>query len=152
LIKIAPDLADADILDVVGLVQNYQLAGIIATNTTISRNGLQTRRLQATRQPLEAEAGGISGAPLRSRSTEVIRLIYQHTGAQVPIIGVGGIFSAEDAWEKITAGASLVQVYTGWIYEGPALVKHILAGLVQKLDQQGFAHLSDAVGSAPSVG
>ena len=148
LLKIAPDLADADILDLVDLVQDYQLAGIIATNTTIARDGLQTRRLQATGQPIEAEAGGISGAPLRSRSTEVIRLIYQHTGAQVPIIGVGGVFSAEDAWEKITAGASLVQVYTGWIYEGPGLVKHILAGLVQKLDQQGFAHLSDAVGSA----
>jgi dihydroorotate dehydrogenase len=152
LIKIAPDLADADILDVVGLVQRYRLAGIIATNTTISRDGLQTRRLQATGRSIEAEAGGISGAPLRSRSTEVIHLIYQHTGAQVPIIGVGGIFSAEDAWEKVTAGASLVQLYTGWIYEGPGLVKHILAGLVEKLDQQGFAHLSDAVGSAHSIG
>jgi dihydroorotate dehydrogenase len=146
LIKIAPDLDDADILAIVDLAQQYQMAGIIATNTTIRRDGLQTQTLEATGQPISAEAGGISGVPVRARSTEVIRLIYQHTQGQLPIIGVGGIFTAADAWEKITAGASLVQVYTGWIYEGPWMVKRILAGLLERLDQQGLDHIDQAVG------
>jgi dihydroorotate dehydrogenase len=148
LIKIAPDLDDADILAVVALAQQYKLAGIIATNTTIRRDGLQTQTLAATGQPISAEAGGISGAPVRQRSTEVIRLIYQHTQGQLPIIGVGGVFSAADAWEKITAGASLVQVYTGWIYEGPWMVKRILAGLLAQLDQHGLAQIDQAIGLA----
>jgi dihydroorotate dehydrogenase len=83
---------------------------------------------------------------LRDRSTEVIRLIWKQTQGQLPIIGVGGIFTAEDAWEKITAGASLVQVYTGWIYEGPWMVRRILAGLLQKLEARGLATISEAVG------
>jgi dihydroorotate dehydrogenase len=92
------------------------------------------------------EAGGISGAPLRERSTEVIRFIYQQTQGKLPIIGVGGIFTVEDAWAKITAGASLIQVYTGWIYEGPWMVRRILEGLALKLAEQGLSNISEAVG------
>ncbi|MEX0271776.1 quinone-dependent dihydroorotate dehydrogenase [Leptolyngbyaceae cyanobacterium UHCC 1019] len=145
LVKIAPDLEWEAIADVIALAQQHQLAGIIATNTTIQRNGLQTERL-STGNPVAQEAGGISGAPVRQRSTEVIRFIYQETKGQLPIIGVGGIFTAEDAWEKITAGASLVQVYTGWVYEGPWMVRRVLEGLLQKLDEQGLKSIQDAVG------
>ncbi len=146
LLKIAPDLADEDILSILDLIADCHLAGIIATNTTIQRSGLRTQILAATGKNVSEEAGGISGAPLRSRSTEVIRLIYRHTQGQLPIIGVGGVFTPEDAWEKITAGASLVQIYTGWIYEGPAMVKRILQGLQQKLEAQGFASITEAIG------
>src|ERR671932_24845 len=146
LVKIAPDLEWDAIADVINLAQTYQLAGIVATNTTIRRDMLKTQIVQATGKPVSEEAGGISGAPLRQRSTEVIRFIYQQTQGQLPIIGVGGIFTAEDAWEKITAGASLIQVYTGWIYEGPWMVRRILAGLLQKLKERGLASISEAVG------
>ncbi|MEO1400030.1 MAG: quinone-dependent dihydroorotate dehydrogenase [Cyanobacteria bacterium J06635_1] len=146
LVKIAPDLAWEDIDDILDLIEQYQLAGVIATNTTIARTGLKTRTILKTGNPIAQEPGGISGAPVRQRSTEVIRHIYQHTQGQLPIIGVGGIFTADDAWEKITAGASLVQVYTGWIYEGPWMVKKILQGLLQKLDEFGLETMGEAVG------
>jgi len=146
LVKIAPDLSWEAIAEVLDLTQKYQVAGIIATNTTISRDGLKTEFLEATGQKVAAEAGGISGAPLRQRSTAVIRFIWQQTQGQLPIIGVGGIFTAEDAWEKITAGASLIQVYTGWIYEGPWMVRRILSGLLKKLEERGLSNLSEAVG------
>lgn len=146
-VKIAPDLEWQAISDIISLAKTYQLAGIIATNTTISRNGLKTQIVPQTGKSPQDEAGGISGAPLRERSTEVIRFIWQQTAGQMPIIGVGGIFTPEDAWEKITAGASLLQVYTGWIYEGPAMVKSILQGLLFKLEQNGFHSISEAIGS-----
>jgi dihydroorotate dehydrogenase len=147
LVKIAPDLEWEAIADILSIAKTYQLAGIIATNTTIRRDGLKTQAIAATGNLVETEAGGISGAPLRDRSTEVIRFVWKQTQGQLPIIGVGGIFTAEDAWEKITAGASLVQVYTGWIYEGPWMVRRILAGLLQKLDERGLTCISEAVGS-----
>ncbi len=150
LVKIAPDLAWEAIADVIALAQHQQLAGIIATNTTIQREGLQTQRL-STGNPVAQEAGGISGKPVRQRATEVIRFIYKETQGQLPIIGVGGIFTAEDAWEKITAGASLVQVYTGWIYEGPWMVRRVLEGLLTKLDKHGFKSIQDAIGSDSSI-
>ncbi|KAM3115224.1 quinone-dependent dihydroorotate dehydrogenase [Phormidesmis sp. 146-33] len=146
LIKIAPDLEWEAIADVLKLAQQYDLAGIIATNTTIRRDGLQTQTLQATGKLVTEEAGGISGAPLRTRSTDVIRFIWQQTEGKLPIVGVGGIFTAEDAWEKIAAGASLIQVYTGWIYEGPSMVRQILDGLVHKLDERGLDNLGEAIG------
>lgn len=146
LIKIAPDLEWDDVTAILNLAQVHRLAGIIATNTTIRRDHLKTQTIAATGNPVTEEAGGISGAPVRCRSTEVIRFIYQQTGGQLPIIGVGGIFTVEDAWEKITAGASLVQVYTGWIYEGPWMVKRILQGLVQKLEERGLTSIAAAVG------
>lgn len=147
LVKIAPDLADEDVAAVVELALQYKLAGIIATNTTIRRDGLKTERLSNGGLVTE-EAGGISGRPVGSRSTEVIGLIYKQTQGQLPIVGVGGIFTAADAWEKITAGASLLQVYTGWIYEGPGMAKRVMAGLLEKLEMQGLNHISEAVGIA----
>lgn len=146
LVKIAPDLDWDEIVDVLALAKTHRLAGIIATNTTICRDQLKTERIAATGQLVREEAGGISGAPLRDRATEVIRFIYQQTNGELPIIGVGGIFTPEDAWEKLTAGASLLQVYTGWIYEGPWMVQRILKGLVQKLQAQGLNHISEVVG------
>lgn len=146
LVKIAPDLAWEDIDDILDLAQQHNLAGIIATNTTIAKDQLVTKRLTITGNLVTKEAGGISGAPVRQRSTDVIRHIYQKTNGQLPIIGVGGIFTADDAWEKITAGASLLQVYTGWIYEGPWMVKNILQGLLEKLDEQGLENIQDAIG------
>jgi dihydroorotate dehydrogenase len=148
-VKIAPDLDWAAIEDVMTLVQEYHLSGIIATNTTLERSrlGLKTKVLKATGRSITEEAGGISGSPLRQRSTAVIRFIAQQSQGQIPIIGVGGIFSAEDAWEKIAAGACLVQVYTGWIYEGPWMIKAILQGLGEKLEDRGFKHISEAIGS-----
>lgn len=146
-VKIAPDLEWEAIADIIALAKTYQLAGIIATNTTIAREGLKTQVIAQTGKSPKEEAGGISGAPLRERSTEVIRFIWQQTAGQIPIIGVGGVFTAEDAWEKITAGASLVQLYTGWIYEGPAMVSRILKGLLSKLEENGLNYISEAVGS-----
>ncbi|WP_286132309.1 quinone-dependent dihydroorotate dehydrogenase [Leptolyngbya sp. O-77] len=146
LVKIAPDLDEGAIADILALCQTHHLAGIIATNTTVQRDRLHTQRLATTGKLLTEEAGGISGAPLRQRSTEIIRLIYQKTSGTLPIIGVGGIFTAEDAWEKITAGASLVQVYTGWFYEGPWMVRRILDGLAQKLEAHGLSHIERAIG------
>jgi len=145
-VKIAPDLEWGAIADIITLAKTYQLAGIIATNTTISRDKLKTQVIEQTGKSPQSEAGGISGEPLRDRSTEVIRFIWQQTQGQIPIIGVGGIFSPEDAWEKIIAGASLIQVYTGWIYEGPLMVSRILKGLLSHLEQSGLNSISEAVG------
>ncbi|MGB3312253.1 MAG: quinone-dependent dihydroorotate dehydrogenase [Nodosilinea sp.] len=146
LVKIAPDLAWPDIDAVVELAQAYGLAGIIATNTTIAKERLKTQTLLQTGNRVAEEAGGISGAPLRQRSTEVIHYIYQRTGGNLPIVGVGGIFTAADAWEKIVAGATLLQVYTGWIYEGPWMVRRVLEGLLAKLEEHQLPNISDAVG------
>ncbi|RXK47092.1 quinone-dependent dihydroorotate dehydrogenase [Aquirufa rosea] len=119
LLKIAPDLTNEQLDDVLEIVQETHLAGIIATNTTLSREGLSSI------ESLKQEAGGLSGKPLTQRSTEVIAYLHQHSDGKIPIIGVGGIHSAEDALDKLKAGASLVQVYTGFIYEGPGLIKEI---------------------------
>ena len=146
LIKISPDLDWPALVSILKLAQDYNLSGVIATNTTISREELNTKILTATGKPVEEEAGGISGQPLKKRSTEVIRFIWQETKGKLPIIGVGGIFTAEDAWEKITAGATLLQFYTGWVYEGPWSVPTILQGLCSKLDQHNLTHISQAVG------
>jgi dihydroorotate dehydrogenase len=117
LLKIAPDLTDEQLLDIIDIVNETKIAGVIATNTTISREGLQSEN--------KSEMGGLSGKPLTKRSTEVIRFLSEKSNKSFPIIGVGGIHTAEDAIEKLNAGASLVQLYTGFIYEGPALVKTI---------------------------
>src|SRR5438045_9227948 len=98
-----------------------------------------------------AETGGLSGRPLRARSTEIIRRLYKQTRGALPIIGVGGIFDAADAWEKITAGATLVQLYTGLIYEGPGIAKGIVNGLRARLEEAGLKHIQDAVGIATGV-
>lgn len=147
LVKIAPDLHNDDILQIVSTCLAHNVAGIIATNTTISRDRLTTKILPITGKSVTEEAGGLSGKPLKARSTEAIAIIWQATNGKLPIIGVGGIFSAEDAWEKIVAGASLVQIYTSLIYQGPFIVSQILKGLLQKLDECGLENISQAVGS-----
>lgn len=119
LLKIAPDLNESQLADIVDIVKETGINGVIATNTTIEREGLRSD------QQLTAEAGGLSGKPLRDRSTEVIRFLVRHSGGAFPVIGVGGIHSPEDALEKLEAGASLVQLWTGFVYEGPGLVKRI---------------------------
>ncbi len=121
LLKIAPDLTNSQLDDIIDIVQMTGIAGIIATNTTISRENLKTDSVEIEKIGM----GGLSGKPVRARSTEVIRYLHQKSGGAFPIIGVGGIHSAEDAMDKLEAGASLVQIYTGFIYEGPALVKEI---------------------------
>jgi dihydroorotate dehydrogenase len=145
-VKIAPDLEWEAISDIIELAKTYKLAGIIATNTTIRRDSLKTQLIAKTGKPPQEEAGGISGAPVRNRSTEIIRYIYKHSQGQIPIIGVGGIFTAADAWEKITAGACLVQLYTGWIYEGPWMIRRILKALLVLLEERGLNSISEAVG------
>ncbi|MGB3650013.1 MAG: quinone-dependent dihydroorotate dehydrogenase [Rivularia sp. (in: cyanobacteria)] len=147
-VKISPDLEREAIAQIVSLAQSYKLAGIIATNTTIKREGLNTQILAQTSKPLLEEAGGISGKPVRERSTEIIRYIWQQSQGEIPIIGVGGIFTAEDAWDKITAGACLVQIYTGWVYQGPGIIRRILKGLLLKLSENGLNNISQAVGLA----
>lgn len=126
LLKIAPDLTNEQLDDIVEIVQETKIAGVIATNTTISRDDL------ASGESLKKEMGGLSGKPLTKRSTEVIRYLSQKSNQSFPIIGVGGIHSAKDAQEKLDAGAALVQLYTGFVYEGPGLVKRILKGLIKK--------------------
>jgi dihydroorotate dehydrogenase len=144
LVKIAPDLSFEALDEILELVTPRHVAGIVATNTTISRP--QTNDPSA--QKIYGETGGLSGKPLRARSTEIIRHLHKQTQGKLPIIGVGGIFDADDAWEKITAGASLLQIYSGLVYEGPGITKKIVAGLVERLEIAGMKHLREAVGSA----
>ncbi|APD47914.1 quinone-dependent dihydroorotate dehydrogenase [Synechococcus sp. CS-602] len=147
LVKIAPDLEDDAIDTIARLAYQEGLAGVIAVNTSIDRLGLENRRLTQTGRTLGEEAGGLSGAPLRARAQEVLRRLRATAGPALPLIGVGGIDSPQAAWERITAGASLIQLYTGWIYEGPALVPAILEGLQRQLDRHGCRQISEAVGS-----
>ena len=147
LVKIAPDLEDDAIDAIARLAYEEGLAGVIAVNTSQDRQGLGDRRLAATGQRLDEESGGLSGRPLRQRALEVLRRLRATAGPALPLIGVGGIDSAESAWERITAGASLIQVYTGWIYEGPELVPTILEGLGAQLQIHGLRAIGEAVGS-----
>ena len=147
LVKIAPDLEDDAIDAIARIAYEEGLAGVIAVNTSLNRFGLEQRRLAQTGRTLAQEAGGLSGAPLRARALEVLRRLRATAGPALPLIGVGGIDSPESAWERIAAWASLVQVYTGWIYSGPALVPQILAGLACQLERHGLAHIGAAVGS-----
>ncbi|SBO43762.1 quinone-dependent dihydroorotate dehydrogenase [Cyanobium sp. NIES-981] len=147
LVKIAPDLEDDAIDAIARMAYEEGLAGVIAVNTSLDRLGLEGRRLLQTGRTLAEEAGGLSGAPLRARALEVLRRLRATAGPALPLIGVGGIDSPQAAWERITAGASLVQLYTGWIYAGPALVPQILEGLSSQLDRHRLAHIGQAVGS-----
>lgn len=143
LVKVSPDLAQEELGMIVDVVRRTGVAGIIATNTTIDRSGLRT----SVSKIREVGEGGLSGAPLKNRSNQIIAALYCLTGGSIPIIGVGGIFNAEDAWEKISAGASLIQLYTGFIYEGPAIAKRINEGLECILIKERFQSLDAAVGS-----
>ncbi len=126
LLKIAPDLTDSQLDDIISIVKDTSIDGIIATNTTVSRDGLKTLHVD------DLGPGGVSGKPLTKRSTEVIKYLHEKSNGAFPIIGVGGIHSAKDAIEKLNAGASLVQVYTGFIYEGPKLISRINKALIRK--------------------
>ncbi len=136
LVKVAPDLPDEALADVVAAARDSGVAGLVATNTTLDHSAITAGD----------QNGGLSGAPLRKRATEVIRFLHGLAGRDLPIIGVGGVSSAADAYEKIRAGASVVQLYTGLVYQGPMLPRAIAAGLSELVRRDGFAHLSDAVG------
>ncbi len=144
LIKIAPELSWADIDTVLDLAATYQIGGIVATNTTTARDGLHSAH--------QDETGGLSGQPLRERSTAIIRHIYRQTGGTLTIIGVGGVFTGDDVWEKMTAGATLVQAYTGLVYEGPRFVKNAMARLRQRMGEAGVHSLHEIVGTGAGSG
>ena len=138
LVKIAPDLSEAEIEAIVDISLRLNLAGIIAANTTVKRENLKT---------IINESGGLSGKPLQAKSNEVISKIYRYSKGKLPIIGVGGIFDAEDAFEKIAAGACLIQSYTGFVYQGISFAREINCGLQKILKEKGFDNLNEAVGS-----
>ena len=142
LVKIAPDLSDADVDAVADLAVELGLAGIVATNTTVSRAGLRTPDVE------DLGPGGISGPPVARRALEVLRRLYARVGDRLVLIGVGGIETPEDAWERITAGATLLQGYTGFVYGGGLWAKHIHDGVAERLRAGGFTSLQQAVGSA----
>ena len=139
-LKIAPDLSDAELAEIAGVAQESGVAGIIATHTTLSRDGLVSRK--------RAEAGGLSGRPLFAPSTRVLARLYRETGGALPLIGVGGVASAADAYAKIKAGASAGQLYTAMVYHGVSLAHRIARGLDEMLSHDGFANVSDAVGTS----
>ena len=142
LVKVAPDLGAGDLELIVEAARGALVAGIIATNTTVSRAGLRTDGARVA----ACGEGGLSGAPLRERSTRLVAALRRLTRGELEIVGVGGIFNAEDAWEKICAGASLVQLYTGFVYEGPNVARRINEGLAELVRRQGFNTLDEAVG------
>ena len=142
LVKIAPDLSDGEIEAAVDICQKHDVSGIIATNTTIDRDGLRSPDVS------KIGAGGLSGRPLEARSTAVISKIYKYSKGKLPIIGVGGVFDAQDAFNKIAAGASLVQAYTGFVYKGPGFARDVNEGLVRILAERNFSSINEAVGCA----
>jgi dihydroorotate dehydrogenase len=142
LVKIAPDLADADVLAIADLALALGLDGIVATNTTISREGLATPAGEIAR----IGSGGLSGAPLAARSTAVLALLSRRVGRRLTLIAAGGVSTAQDAWKRIRLGASLVQVYTAFIYEGPFLARALARGLLELAERDGFRRVSDAIG------
>lgn len=141
LVKIAPDLTDQEIESIVDIAIDLEISGVIATNTTIARHGLSS-------ETGSIGGGGLSGKPLNRRSNEVISTIYRHSKGRLPIIGVGGVFTAKDAFEKIAAGASLIQAYTGFIYGGPTFAIDVDNGLARIRETTGFSTLEEAIGSA----
>ncbi|HXG84190.1 MAG TPA: quinone-dependent dihydroorotate dehydrogenase [Pyrinomonadaceae bacterium] len=147
LVKIAPDLLEAEIEAIVDIALRLNLAGIIATNTTVSRENLRAKNSEIER----IGAGGLSGKPLKNRSNEVIEQIYKTSKGKLPIVGVGGIFTAEDAFEKIAAGASLLQSYTGFVYQGITFARDVNFGLAKILREKGFSRLDEAVGAANRI-
>ena len=142
LVKIAPDLPDADVDAVADLAVELGLAGIVATNTTVSRDGLATPHIE------RFGAGGVSGPPIARRAAEVLHRLYSRVGDRLVLISVGGIETADDAWDRIVSGASLLQGYTGFVYGGGLWAKHIHDGIARRLHDGGFTSLSEAVGSA----
>ena len=144
LVKIAPDLADEDVDAVADLALSEGLDGIVATNTTISRSGLVTDAAEVDR----IGAGGLSGPVLASRSLALLGRLYRRVGKRLTLVSVGGIETADDAWQRITHGATLLELYTGFIYQGPLVAHAIHKGLADRLRREGFSDIASAVGSA----
>jgi dihydroorotate dehydrogenase len=138
---VSPDLPPHGLLASVDAALEGGASGLIATNTTVTRTGLRAAA------SLAGETGGLSGAPLKAMAHVACRTLYAHVGPRVPIVGVGGIFTADDAYERIRAGASLVQLYTGLIYEGPGLVSRILRGLAERVSRDGVSSITEVIGA-----
>ena len=145
-VKIAPDLSYKDIEDLCQLIIDENIDGIIATNTSLDRLGLERRKIKQTGLLLSEENGGLSGKPLRLKANQIIRHIH-NIDKNIKLIGVGGIDSPESAWERISSGASLIQIYTGWIYKGPELVPNILNGIIKQINTHNLSNIEEAVGS-----
>jgi dihydroorotate dehydrogenase len=143
LLKVAPDLSDEQLDQAVEIAMEEGISGMVAVNTTISREDLQTPAAAV----VALGEGGISGRPIRVRAQAVVARIRRRSEGRLPIIGVGGIFTAADAWDRICAGANLIQLYTGFVYGGPAVVKRINEGLLDRLSAEGFGSVTEAVGS-----
>lgn len=141
LVKLAPDLTPSEIDDILAVSLDGGIDGLVATNTTIGRP-------ETLLGEHKREVGGLSGRPLRDRATDIVRYLYSSTGGRLPIVGVGGVFNAEDAFAKLAAGASLVQIYTGLIYEGPGMARRVNRELVKLLDREGIDSIADVTGSA----
>tara|TARA_B100000408_G_scaffold75332_1_gene57580 strand:- start:1859 stop:3022 length:1164 start_codon:yes stop_codon:yes gene_type:complete len=138
LVKLSPDLDDQGLQNCTGVIKEFPIQGVIATNTTLDRQQLKSSQ--------KIEQGGLSGKPLKERSTEVVRTLFQELGNEVTIIGTGGIFNGTDAYQKIRAGAAAVQIYTALIYEGPGLVRRIKQELAELLERDGFNCVTDVIG------
>jgi len=138
-LKVAPDLGEGEPDQIVRVAMEHQIDAIIVANTTVSRPPL--------RSPFAAEQGGLSGAPLKALALQALRDFRAASGGKLPLIGVGGIANADDAWERIRAGASLIELYSAMVYEGPGIAKHIASGLVDRLKREGFANIAEAVGT-----
>ena len=145
-VKIAPDLSYKDIEDICQLIIDENIDGIIATNTSLDRLGFEQRKIKQTGLLLSEENGGLSGKPLQQKANQIIRHIH-NIDNNINLIGVGGIDSPESAWERICSGASLVQIYTGWIYKGPQLVPNILNGILKQIDIHQLSNVREAIGS-----
>ena len=145
-VKIAPDLSYKDIEDICQLIIEENIDGIIATNTSLDRLGLEQRKIKQTGLLLSEENGGLSGKPLKRKANQIIRHIH-NIDKNINLIGVGGIDSPESAWERICSGASLVQIYTGWIYNGPQLVPNILNGIIKQINIHQLSNVKEAIGS-----
>jgi dihydroorotate dehydrogenase len=138
-LKVAPDLAPGDPERIVRAALDHHIDGLIVANTTVSRPALKSRH--------SSESGGLSGEPLKPLALDALRAFRNASGGEIPLIGVGGIADADDAWERIRAGASLVQLYSAMVYEGPGIARRIAAGLAQRLAQHGYANIAEAVGT-----
>ena len=145
-VKIAPDLSYKDIEDICQLIIDENIDGIIATNTSLDRLGLEQRKIKQTGLLLSEENGGLSGKPLQRKANQIISHIH-NIDKNINLIGVGGIDSPESAWERICSGASLVQIYTGWIYNGPQLVPNILNGIIKQINIHQLSNVKEAIGS-----
>lgn len=144
LVKIAPDLSEGEIEAAADICLKHKIAGIIATNTTTGRDGVRSSNVEAI------GAGGLSGRPLRQKANDVIKAIYRYSNGKLPIVGVGGVFTGDDAFEKIAAGSSLVQAYTGFVYAGPRFARDVNVRLAEILKERGFPGVDEAVGSGAS--